>query len=89
MKTTRTDDCISLRAPFGRISSQSPASGGSWEDGEVLTPYGIVSVYAEGSHSRLDFCYGGKLYMRNYPKRLTKRGMTMLAGRMAKEIAGA
>lgn len=87
MKTPIFDDSISCRSSFGRIDTERGTTGESWDKGTVLTPHGIVCVYAEDSHTRLDFCHNGRLHMRTYRKRLTHRGMTVAAGRMAKEIA--
>ncbi len=87
MKTPIFEDSISCRSSFGRIDTERTTTGESWDKGTVLTPQGIVSVYAADGITRLDFCHDGRLHMRTYRKRLTKRGMTIVAGRMAKEIA--
>lgn len=65
----------------------------NWTDGEVVTPWGIVSVYAQGDenttkHTRLDFVWGGRLHMRNFSgKRYSKRGIKTKAMQFAKDIA--
>ena len=66
---------------------------GGWTDGEIVTPWGIVSVYAQGdaenaNHTRLDFVHAGRLHMRNFHgKRYSRRGIKTKAMQFAKEIA--
>ena len=38
-------------------------------------------------HSRLDFAWNGRLYMRSFNKRYTTRGLKTLAYEFAQEIA--
>lgn len=64
-----------------------------WTEGDVVTPFGIVSVYAQGddihSHiTRLDFVFNGRLHLRTYRKRYTVRGIKTKAYEFAKEVAG-
>lgn len=64
-----------------------------WMDGEVATPWGFVSIYAQGddTHShvtRLDFIHNGRQYIRTFSgKRFTKHGVKTKAMQFAKEIA--
>lgn len=90
MSEKRFDDSIAVSAPFSRIRRRDTRDGvGSWWDGEVVTPQGIVSVYSDERYTRLDFVYGGRLYMRNdRGGKRTERGLAILAGRFAREIAG-
>lgn len=86
-----TDD--SMKLPYRGINwiSRHPAG---WTDGEVLTPFGIVAVYAQGDkakgesfHTRLDFVFDGRLYMRNFEnKRYSSRGLVTKAYEFAAEI---
>ena len=60
-------------------------------DGDVITPQGIVLVYAQGDKeafhaSRLDFVWRGRYYVRNFEKRYTPRGLVTKAKQFAKEI---
>ena len=65
-----------------------------YHEGYVVTPNGIVGVYAQGgSHShkytRLDLAIGGRQYMREFDKqRLTPRGLVTAAKRFAADIVG-
>lgn len=84
------DDSMSIgKRGFSRIEVRKEG----WTDGEIATPWGFVSVYAQGGenhfyHTRLDFICKGRLYMRNFSgKRYTPRGITTKAMRFAKEIA--
>lgn len=82
------DDSMTVNRAFSRIEVRKEG----WTDGEVLTPHGIVSVYAQGDddhrpHTRLDFVHNGRLYMRNYPgKRYSPRGLVTKAREFAEEI---
>lgn len=84
------DESISLHnRSFGRIEVRKAG----WTDGEVVTPHGIVSIYAQGdgdhdSYSRLDLALGGRLYIRNFfGKRYTPRGLITKATQFASEIS--
>lgn len=87
------DDQCSLKKPLGRVTERNVASGRGWTEGVVATPYGFVYVYAQGSatdvkHTRLDFCFGGRLYMRNFLKtKYSPRGLVTKAAEFAKEIS--
>jgi hypothetical protein len=87
MKTKYTEDQISCRSCCGRIATQTTKDGESWEVGTVLTPNGIVDVYAQDDYTRLDFVHAGRLHIRTYRKRYGKRGIVTLAGRMARDIS--
>lgn len=85
----QTDDSMKLgKRGYGRINTKN-----GYTDGEVLTPVGIVSVYAQGDdqnvpHTRLDFVFDGRLYMRNFiGKRYSPRGLVTKALEFADEIA--
>lgn len=81
-----TNDHVSIGKGFGRIRHNQFG----WLDGEVVTPHGIVSVYAQGdnenfSMTRLDFAHRGFLYMRTFDKRYTSRGIVTKAKQFAKD----
>lgn len=63
-----------------------------WTDGEVITPWGVVSVYAQGDdthahHTRLDFVFAGRQWIRDFSgKRYSTRGLKTKAMQFAKEI---
>lgn len=65
---------------------------GSYLDGDVLTKYGIVSVYSQGGKNpstRMDFVYGGRHHMRTELKTRCIRGMAILATKFAREVTEA
>lgn len=84
------DDSISLqKRGYGRVEVRKEG----WMDGDVLTPYGIVTVYAQGDaenvpHTKLDFVWRGRLHIRNFNgKRYSARGIVTKAMEFATEIA--
>lgn len=89
MKTKVYDESMSLR---GSLVSRIKITPEGWTDGEVLTPHGIVSVYAQGDDlhhysSRLDYVVNGRLHMRNFNNvRLTPRGLATAARKFAAEV---
>lgn len=85
------DDSMAVgRKGFSRLMTMKEG----WTDGDVVTPWGIVSVYAQGDdryrhHTRLDIVHNGRLYMRDFHgKRYSPRGLVMKAMQFAREIAG-
>jgi len=81
------DVSMSIGSGFGRISRQREG----WLDGEVVTPHGIVSVFAQGDsthdhYSRLDFAYAGRLYIRSFNKRYSPRGLVTKAKQFSREV---
>jgi len=63
-----------------------------WLDGYVFTEHGVVSVYTQGGDSttkitELRFYNGLDVYVKNFKKRTSKRGLVTLAKRYAKEMA--
>ena len=83
------DDSMQLgKRGYGRIDTTK-----GYADGEVLTPFGIVSVYAQGDqqnapHTRLHFVWYGRLHMRSFSgKRYSPRGIVTKAMEFAREIA--
>lgn len=64
-----------------------------YKAGVVKTPDGIVEVYAQNGDgqkdklTRLDFVWNGRLHMRTIYQTFSKRGLSIVAGRFAREIA--
>ena len=61
-------------------------------EGTVTTPYGMVSVYSQGdekssAYTRLDIVINGRQFSRSIYRRYTQRGLVVVAGRFAEEIA--
>ncbi|MFZ5698760.1 MAG: hypothetical protein ACOY9J_08630 [Pseudomonadota bacterium] len=83
------DDTLAVSRAYSRISVRNEG----WTEGTVLTPHGIVIVYAHGDeshshHSRLDFIWCGRLYMRNFSgKRYSPRGLARKAREFAETVA--
>lgn len=63
-----------------------------YTDGEVITPWGFVSVYAQGDErhhhcTRLDFVHDGFMHTKQFnDKRYTKRAIKTKAFEFAKEV---
>ena len=62
-----------------------------WDQGDLYSPYGIVSVYAQGDdrfkpHTRLDFVKDGRCYTRSFDRRYSRRYCKTLALRFAKQM---
>lgn len=63
-----------------------------WTDGDVITPWGFVCVYAQGDDKHhhctwLHFIHNGYMYTRQFNnKRYTKRGIKTKAFEFAKEV---
>ncbi len=92
MKYKYFDDSLKIVGTIGRISS---APRYAYDEGVVCTKHGIVWVYAQGRdggndhHSRLDFVYRGRLYMRSFNNvRFSRLSLARMAVKFAKEIAG-
>ena len=84
------DSKFSLKKPYGRIEEHIKG----WDHGEVVTPCGIVSVYAQGDDenfymTRLDFAHNNVQYSRSFHgKRYSHRGIVTKANQFAKHIVG-
>ena len=81
------NDSFSLKKPFGRIKEHLKG----WTYGEVVTPNGIVSVYAQANNfylTRLDFVFKNRLYIRSFKRRYSHRGIITKANLFTKEIVG-
>lgn len=84
------DENYVIRQSRNWVTTQS-GSLGEYLSGKIFTPYGIVSVLSGNSSpdsqfTRLDFIIKNRQYIRRYRKRFTKRGLTTLATRFAREI---
>lgn len=76
------DDRISIPSASGTLMENS----GGWVDGEVLTPLGIVSVYAQTNCTYLRFVVNGQLHLRTFSKQYSNRFIVTLADRFTKEM---
>ena len=54
--------------------------------GEVMTPHGIVSVYSQKDHSRLDYCHKNQWYIRTFQKELTKMSLVRQATKFVNDV---
>ena len=68
---------------------------GEWNDGEVFTPFGVVSVYSErqttpagkrNDYESYGFVWGGRYYSRRGNRYRTKIGLARIAARLIKEV---
>jgi hypothetical protein len=76
------------------ISRIYEMDGGLWFHGFVMTEYGTVGIYVQGSekytpHTKLEFACGKTVYVRSFNERYSKRRIVTLAKRFAKEISEA
>lgn len=86
-----TSDSMAMRHAFARLRTlgRTPRT---WINGEVATPYGFVSVYAQSPddgrnvYTRFDFIHKATLYMRYFKRTFSERGTTTKARQFAKEI---
>jgi len=88
VKKTYLSDCQSVGKGFTRWS---PGPRG-WDEGEFLSPQGIVSIYMQKghpTHTRLDFVYGGRLYIRTWKRKYSRRTIPRLARAFVRDVAGA
>lgn len=88
-----SDESYSIPRPRSRIAITRLNHGETYLEGDVLTPHGIVSVYAQGDKtykktSRLDFILDGRCYTRTFHDvRYSVRGLVTKAAEFAAEIA--
>lgn len=59
---------------------------GDHKDGIVITPQGVVGIYADDNITTLHFAYKSRYYARIFHKGYTQRGIVTKAGRFAREI---
>lgn len=86
------NDQYRVNHPIVMIGKHEADSGPYWI-GSVITPVGIVEVYAQsserngGSFTTLRVVKSGYAHERRYPRTHTDRGLTIIAHRFAKEIS--
>ena len=85
------DDGIAVGKGWGDVLHNAAYD---YHYGTVVTPHGIVIVYAQGDgnaynhFSALDFVHGGRWHSRAFDgKRYTPRGLARKAKQFAREIA--
>ena len=62
---------------------------GDWTSGSVLTKRHLVNVYTQDGHTRFDAVHKGRHHMLTmWGKRMTQRGMAIIAGRWSRKLAG-
>ena len=89
-------DCYSSSALCGKCyaSWHRPPWGDDDEVdfGSVVTPLGVVNVYAQGSevfeYSRVDAAFEGREYWASWDKRYSRRYLVTLARRFMEELCG-
>ena len=89
------DDSFSLgNKPFGRIETRRLYGDDpdvTYEIGDVITPRGVVSIYAQGDNlsfytTQLQFAYENRLYSRVFEKRYSPRGIVTKANQFTKDV---
>ena len=81
------DYSFAHKKPFGRLHEHEKG----WTFGDIITPHGIVSVYAQGDSKNfqlttLQFAINERLYFRRFGKRYTPRGIVTKANEFAKGV---
>lgn len=72
-------------ATHGRIHQRGDED---WIDGIVVTPLGYVTAYADSRMTCMRFIWRGREHARTIKRtRPTDRGLAVLAGKFAREIA--
>lgn len=82
MKETFTDDSSAVGTGWNRLHFR-----GTYTDGNVVTPYGIVQVYSQDEFTIMTFVIEGRMYRREWKRGYTERGLVRLAKQFAKEYA--
>lgn len=82
------DDSFDIGDGFTRWA----AGTNGYDDGEVILPEGIVTVLMQGDDrnrplTRLDAVINGRLVIRTYEKRYSRRGVVRLARQLLREGA--
>ncbi len=91
-KMKHTDFRMSLGGKCWNSISFNDTPNGSYHDGFVTTPNGIVGVYAQGGkdsfkHTEIRFSVAGLLFTRSWQKRHSPRGIVAKARKFAAECA--
>jgi len=81
----------SLSRPCSCIRTHRLNDGETYDEGIVETKYGSVSVYMQGDDkynkiSRMDINVNGIVFVKQFDKRYTKRGIVTKANQFAKEM---
>ncbi len=86
MKTMIYNEKITLSRPYATLSFRNPGTDRAYREGLYYSGHGIVRIYAEDLLVQLDFCYGGREYIRTIHDRYyTDRGLAVIAGRFQRE----
>jgi hypothetical protein len=88
MKKKYILDVVSCPNCILRIKRRGEIYGEGWDEGTVVTPYGIVEIVANEYYTRFDFAHKGKLYMKAYNKWLKPASITRIAKDFASKVVG-
>jgi hypothetical protein len=84
------DESMPVGRPYGNISMTNKGHGLGYCIGHYVFKYGIVIIYDEPNHTRFDFVFNQKLYMRTINDKknrvFTDRSLKIMAGKFAMEI---
>lgn len=87
MSARSWDESLAIQHSFGMVIQLHSTDSGRWyRTGAVVTAYGIVSVYSQEDHTRLDLAHEGRHYMRNFQRGMTERGLAIAATKFARAI---
>lgn len=65
------------------------ADGAQWYDMLVATPWGFVDAYSDSKNSSYRFIYKGYFYYASEERPRTKRGLSVMAGKLVRKWVGA
>jgi hypothetical protein len=85
VSTKYEDDSYAVGKPSGYLYWQGDEDQ-RYIDGNVRTPHGFVSVYAEKDFLRLQFISDGRAHSRTWKQGFKHRHIVTLANRFANEI---
>lgn len=89
MKREPKNESWTLSRTTGCTYTERPQKGEPYLMGTVRTHNGVVEVFSFGGdnpQSIFTFVVGGRVYRRTWPKKMTARGLAIVAARFADEI---
>lgn len=75
--------------PIHRPYACGMCNHGDWTSGSVVTPCHMISACTQKGHTRLDTVHKGRHCVLTIPRRLTQRGMAIVAGRWSRRLVKA
>jgi len=80
------ESSYALDGSYGRIHRRE-TNGKPWKSGDVITPWGIVGIYADEGYTRYDFACDGRHFIRTEKRNRSNRGLAIEASKFARRMA--